>query len=135
MSLLNAFRKKRNFLLFLMAFLVVLSGCGSSQENSQSGVIGNPTPKDFLEDGNADIFVFNNIVFSNVQHISWVKELDYTKGEVIGEITKQTSEANEFENGTSNKLPIGTKIYATDTQIYIAIVDGEEIPYLKMLEG
>ncbi|WP_053075118.1 hypothetical protein [Ornithinibacillus californiensis] len=135
--MLKCFSRKGKFLLFLTILLVVLSGCGNTQGNRQSETIGNPTPKDFLEDGNADIFVLDGIVYSNVEDVDWVKESDYTIGEEVGEITKQSDKANEFENGTSNKLPVGTKIYETDTQIYIAIVDvdGKEIPYLKMLEG
>jgi hypothetical protein len=62
-------------------------------------------------------------------------ELDYELGEVMGEITRQTEKAIRFKYGTANKLPIGTKIYRTNTPVYIAIVDGEEIPYLKMVEG
>ncbi|SDJ79324.1 hypothetical protein [Sediminibacillus albus] len=131
----NSLFNKGTFLLFLVVLLVGLAGCGNSQENTQSEVIGNPTPEDFLEDGNADIFLLSGIVYSNVEHVDWVKELDYTIGEEVGEITKQTDKAEDFGNGTSNILPIGTKIYETDTQIYIAIVNDKEIPYLKMLEG
>ncbi|MGP4039218.1 hypothetical protein ACTWP4_04815 [Gracilibacillus sp. D59] len=123
------------FLLCLTILLIVLSGCKNNQENTQSETIGNPTPKDFLDDGNADIFVLGDIVYSNVEDVDWVKELNYTIGEKVGEITKQTDKAKDFKNGTSNKLPIGTKIYETDTPIYIAIINDMEIPYLKMIEG
>lgn len=70
-----------------------------------------------------------------MENVDWVQELAYTLGEEIGEITKQTDSAQEFENGTSNKLPVGTKIYRTDTPLYIAIVDGKEIRYMEMIEG
>ena len=83
----------------------------------------------------ADIFLLNGIVHSNMENVDWVQELAYTLGEEIGEITKQTDSAQEFENGTSNKLPVGTKIYRTDTPLYIAIVDGKEIRYMEMIEG
>ena len=122
----KSFCLKEKFLLFLCLSLIVLFGCVTN---------GNPTPKDFLKDSKADIFVLDDIVYSNVENIEWVKELEYTIGGEIGEITKQTNNVKGFENGTSNKLPVGTIIYATDTPIDIAIVDGKEIPYLKMLEG
>lgn len=122
----KSFCLKEKFLLFLCLSLIVLFGCVTN---------GNPTPKDFLKDSKADIFVLDDIVYSNVENIEWVKELEYTIGGEVGEITKQTNNAKGFENGTSNKLPVGTIIYATDTPIDIAIVDGKEIPYLKMLEG
>jgi hypothetical protein len=126
---------KGTFFLLLLVLIVGLVGCGNTQENTQSKVTVSPTPEDFLEDGDVDIFVLDGIVYSNVEHVDWVKKLDYTMGEEVGEITKQTDKADAFENGTSNKLPIGTKIYETDTDIYIAIVNNKEIPYLKMLEG
>ncbi len=122
----KSFCLKEKFLLFLCLSLVVLSGCVTN---------GNPTPTDFLKNSKADIFVLDDIVYSNVENIDWVKELDYTIGEKIAVITKQTNKAKGFENGTSNKLPVGTIIYETDTPINIAIVDGKELPYLKMIEG
>ncbi|WP_053219993.1 hypothetical protein [Virgibacillus senegalensis] len=126
---------KGTFLLILVVLLVGVAGCENPQENKQSEVIGNPTPEDFLEDGNTDIFVLGGIVYSNVEHVDWVKELDYIIAEEFGEITKQTEKAEDFSNGTSNILPIGTRIYETDTQIYIASVNDRKIPYLKMVEG
>ncbi len=100
-----------------------------------TGIKGNPTPKDFLRNAEADIFMFRDIVYSNAQDIEWVQKLDYTVGEQMGEIIKQTDRAIGFKSGTSNKLPAGTKIYRTNTLAYIAVVEGEEIPYLAMLEG
>lgn len=72
---------KEKFLLLLCLSLIFLFGCVTN---------GNPTPKDFLKDRKADIFVLDDIVYSNVENIDWVKELEYTIGEEIGEITKQT---------------------------------------------
>ncbi len=73
----NPVFNKRTLLLLFVIFLVSLTGCNNDQGNTQSEVIGNPTPKDFLEDGNADIFMLGGIVYSNVEHVDWVKELDY----------------------------------------------------------
>ena len=77
----------------------------------------------------------DRIVYSNAQDLEWVKELTYIIGEQVGEITRKTDKARNFKSGTSNKLPVGTKIYQTDTPAYIVIVDGKEIPYLGMYEG
>lgn len=132
---------RRYFCLKILLFstiLVILSGCGQTQNtklNTEVKSVENPTPQDFLKKENADIFVLDGIVFSNATNVKWVEELEYTLGEEIGEIIKQSDKADEFTNGTANKLPVGTKIYETDTQIYIAIADGKEIPYLKMVEG
>ncbi|MEK5068908.1 hypothetical protein [Sporosarcina sp. FSL K6-1508] len=105
-----------------------LAGCNEAYK-------GNPIPKDFLGSSAADIFVLDSIVYSNAQDIEWVNELTYALGEQVGKVTKQTDIAAEFKSGTANKLPVGTKIYETDTPVYIVIVGGKEIPYIGMYEG
>ncbi|MEK4404522.1 hypothetical protein MKZ26_08730 [Sporosarcina sp. FSL K6-6792] len=114
--------------LFITFLLLVVSGC-------QEAYKGNPTPKDFLGSSDADIFVLDSIVYSKAQDLEWLKELSYELGEQVGEIIKKTDKAWNFKSGTSNKLPVGTKIYITDTPAYIVIVDGKEIPYIGMYEG
>lgn len=92
-------------------------------------------PKDFLKNEGADIFLLGGIVYSNAQDVEWVTELEYKLGEQIGEVTMKTDKASSFKNGTANKLPVGAKIYETDTPVYIVIFNDKEVPYLKMIEG
>ncbi|MEK5036707.1 LptM family lipoprotein [Sporosarcina sp. FSL K6-3457] len=112
----------------MILLLVFLTGCNT-------GYKGNPTPKDFLGNAEADIFVLDNIVHSNAQDVDWIQGFDYTLVEQIAEITKQSSISWKFKSGTANKLPAGTKIYNTDSGFLIAIVEGVEIPYLAIYEG
>ncbi|UOQ49828.1 hypothetical protein MUN88_07070 [Gracilibacillus caseinilyticus] len=115
-------------LLPIIIFSICIVGCTISST-------GNPTSREFLQNDDADIFQLHDYVFSNAQDVEWVQELEYTLGNQVGEITKQTDKAFQFTNGTANKLPVGTKIFETDSPAYIAIVDGEEKVYLKMVEG
>ena len=94
----------KRILLVVIFVILSLSGCSSKQEAYK----GNPTPKDFLSNDNADIFLYEGIVHSNVEGVEWVLELDYTIGEQILEIKKQKKKAIGFRNGTANKLPVGT---------------------------
>lgn len=119
--------------LLLLLLILVLSGCG--MESYREIGKGNPTPRDFLEQDDADIFVLEGIVYTNAQEIEWVQELVYTLGDEIGEIRNKTDKAWNFRHGSANKLPVGTKIYATGTPAYIVVVDGTEIPYIGMYEG
>ncbi|MCJ8007238.1 hypothetical protein ACFFF5_07005 [Lederbergia wuyishanensis] len=119
-------------LLPLSILLIILVGCKNDYISSPTS---NPTPKEYLKYDNADIFLLDGYVFSNAQDVEWVTKLEYELGKQVSEITKQAEKASKFENGTANRLPVGTKIFETDTPAYIAIVDGEEIPYLKMVEG
>lgn len=100
-----------------------------------SNELGNPRPADFLENDNADIFLLDGIVYSNVENVDWVAEIEYTLGRQIGEVKKTTDKAWKFKDGSANKLPIGAKIYETDTEITIVIVNDKEIPYFKIVEG
>lgn len=111
----------------LLFLSIVLIGC--------NGIQGNPTPKDFFTADDADIFLFKDVVYSNSEHVEWVTESDYTRGEEMAEITKQASSAWWFTNGTANKLPVGTRIFYTDSGFVIAIVGEKEIPYVAMIEG
>ncbi len=123
-------------ILFSISILFIfLVGCNNGFIGNSAEVNPNPTPKDFLKHENADIFLLGGIVYSNAQDVEWVSKLKYKLGKQIGEITKQTDKARSFKDGTANILPVGTKIYETDTGAYIAIVNGKEIPYLKMIEG
>jgi hypothetical protein len=115
------------FLVCIM-LLLLLTACNT-------GYKGNPTPKDYLGNAGADIFVLDGIVHSNAQDVDWIQGLDYTVVEEVAEITKQSNKAWNFNSGTANKLPVGTKIYNTTAGFLIAIVEGEEIPYLGMYEG
>lgn len=100
-----------------------------------SNEMGNPRPADFLKNENADIFLLDGIVYSNVEHVDWVTGIEYTLGKQIGEVIKQTDKAWKFKDGSANKLPLGAKIYETDTELTIVIIEDKEIPYFKIVEG
>ncbi|AYC30083.1 hypothetical protein [Paenisporosarcina cavernae] len=124
---------KRLFIV-TVTLLSMLAGCDQI-EFTPAVQNGNPTPKDFLDNEDADIFVLDGMVYSNAEDVDWVLETEYVMGEEIGEIKKQATSSFGFNDSTSNILPVGTKIYNTNSPLYIAIVEGKEIPYLKMVEG
>jgi hypothetical protein len=122
--------------MMLLALLILAAGCTDDRTDyPETAVIKNPGPEHFLDRADADIFLLGGVVYSNAEQIDWVKEREYALGELAGEIVKQAQSADEFENGTANKLPVGTKIYETDAGFCVAVVNGKEIPYLKMVEG
>ncbi|WP_079477590.1 hypothetical protein [Halobacillus salinus] len=117
-----------------LCFLLV--ACGTEpQTTPDSNATENPSPADFSKEEQADFFVIDGVVYSNVEGAQWAEGLEYTLGEQLGEIKKQRTDEEEFESFTASQLPVGTKIYETDTRLYIAIVDNKEIPYVKMIEG
>jgi len=119
----------------LIFILFLISGCNGLNLPGDA-IIGSPSAEDILTDNpDADIFVMDGYVFSNAEHVEWAKQQEYVLGEQVGEITKQTSDSWRFEDGAASKLPIGTKIFETNAPFYIALVDGEEIAYIKLVEG
>ncbi|MEH7388806.1 hypothetical protein [Bacillus sp. JJ1474] len=79
--------------------------------------------------------MLDGYVYSNVKNIDWVKDTEYILGKQVGEIRKQTNKSFGFNDCAVNVLPVGTKIHETNSPIVVAVVNGEEIPYLKMIEG
>ncbi|MGY4691074.1 hypothetical protein [Salibacterium sp. K-3] len=115
----------------LMMVLLVLAGCKSMDPEA----LGNPSPKDYLEEDGADIFMLDGVVYSNAEGVDWVEDTDYKIQAEKGNITKQSDRPGGFDDGTANKLPVGTTIYQTNSQVYVAVAGEKEIPYLKMVEG
>lgn len=130
------FRRKIWLILFLS---MVLVACNNQTTHEKSGeVLGNPTPEQILsEDEDADIFMLNDIVYTNAEHIEWVNEDELTVGEKVGEIKKQTADSDAFEDFTATKLTVGTKIYepVENCSIYIVKANGNEIRYLGLIES
>ncbi|MGY3716831.1 hypothetical protein ACWE42_15050 [Sutcliffiella cohnii] len=119
-----------SYLLVILCILLTI-GCSSS--------LGKVTAKDILQqDPDADIFMLNDTIYSNATDIEWIKENNYEKGSMIGEITKKVN-TTSFKNGTSSKLPVGTKIYSTYgeeiTSVVLVEVNGEYLYYLALIEG
>ncbi|WOV83274.1 hypothetical protein PGH26_10085 [Sporosarcina jeotgali] len=116
-----------------MALLTsILSACSNS--------IGNPTANEIIkENEDADIFQWNDgLVYINASKIERTQELELIKGELLGEITRQTSNRWLFKDGAAVQLPVGTKIYKTnDDDTYNLIIEWEEeeIVYEVLLEG
>jgi PBP1b-binding outer membrane lipoprotein LpoB len=131
------FNRKMILVVLLLAMAIVACSNQATPKEPEI-VLDNPTPEEILaENENADIFVLNGIVYSNAEDIEWVNEKELTLGEEVGEIKKQTSNSDEFENYTATLLPVGTKIYqpVEKGDIYIVRVDGKEIRYLGLREG
>lgn len=129
----------RNFIL-LICMMILITGCKlQTAENEKTITPGNPTATEVLSDDNeADIFQFNNLIYTNASTIEWVQEDTYEKGPQIDEIRKQSADSKEFTDGTASKLPVGTKVFQVvgNGQLLLMIEkDDEKIVYLALIEG
>ncbi|GAB3799796.1 hypothetical protein [Virgibacillus kimchii] len=103
---------KRKVMLILLLSIVLVACNSQTTPEISEGDIGNPTAEQVLQnDKNADIFVINDIVYTNAEDIEWVYEDELTIGEEVGKIKKQNDDGEAFENFTATKLTVGTKIY------------------------
>lgn len=123
-------------LLLGLLVAVILSGCQDAEATYNKFDTGNPAAADFLDnDPHADIFEYGGIIYVNAKQIDWVMEENIKTKRFIGEIAQTTTKAKAFHSLTASKLPVGTKVYETNSPIMIAKVDGKEYRYLGMREG
>ena len=122
--------------------IFVLAGCsqGSSSGNSQAETItvtpGNPDANEILGlNSEADIFQWGDIIYTT--NVEWVEKLELTKDEQIGEITKNSTNPDDFINGTANKLPVGAKIFSVKEDGGFLLVEYNQqlMKYMKLVEG
>lgn len=96
----------------------------------------NPTGEDILRQvPDADIFVFNNLVYIKAE----IQDSSLKLGEKVGTITKMYDTGSGFENGTATKLPVETDIYRPEGEkndvVLLVEIDGKIIRYLAIMEG
>lgn len=98
-----------------------------------SGAAGN------IDEQFTDYFVYGGIYYINVSNDPTWESYEYTPGDELLEITgiSEIRKLSQLSDGTSSKLAIGTKIYSCETRpdMLLALVDGEYLPYYKMVEG
>lgn len=127
-------------LLFLSLLLTACSGqTPPSGTERTAAVIGNPTAEEILQQSkDADIFMFDDIVYVNADNLDWVQQLQIGELAEIGKIQTNYREGTDFINEMSTKLPIGTIIYeptAKQGPVLIAEIAGKPVRYLELLEG
>nr|WP_300005154.1 hypothetical protein [Tissierella sp.] len=115
--------------------MISITGCKSNNMTTiDSSKYAEPQ---YLYNKNSDIdmFVYEDTVFENVSEIDWVKELELTKGNLLGTI-KETAVSKDFKDWDATILEIGSNIYKTDrADILLVEINGLMIPYLKIVEG
>lgn len=131
-------------LISLCIVLFVLTGCNHSKiidnDRSASEVsTHNPTAKDILiQNPNADIFLYEEIIYQNASAIEWIQLLELTIGESVGTIKNEYKDDLIFNEEMATKLPIGTEIYKPLEKkgaILIVELNGREIRYYGLIEG
>lgn len=124
-----------------LAIFVLLTavGCSNSSNTVKTAVheTENPDAEEVLTvDHEADIFQFDGVIYKT--GIDWVEELTLTKGEQVGEIKIRNDSDTDFEDGMSNKLPVGAKIFSAiekEGPILLVELEGKLLKYYALVEG
>ncbi|TVP83284.1 MAG: hypothetical protein EA344_09830 [Alkalicoccus sp.] len=120
---------------------VLLTACAPTNSGTEPPEeTGNPEPADILESSpEADIFYYDNLVYSNAMELEQYDIDDYEKGEPLGEIENTSDDPGDFEEWTASVLPEGTELYAAEEGhpggVIIADTGEEEILYHPLIEG
>ena len=114
----------------IFIIMIGITGCNAVKTTS------NPTPEQvYSDDNNVDMFVYEDIVYINATDVDWVKSGTFDKCDMIGEM-RDSGITSDFENWDATVLPVGTEIYESDdSQILLASLGEQLIPYLKWVEG
>lgn len=130
-------------ILFLSLSVFILSttiGCSNSSITPETYTTQNPDAKEILTlDPKADIFQLDGVIYQT--GIEWVEELSLTKDEQVGEIKTRNDTDTNFEDGMSNKLPVGAKIYSAEESdevagpILLVESEGKILKYYGLVEG
>jgi len=114
----------------IFIIMIGITGCNAVKTTS------NPTPEQvYSDDNNVDMFVYEDIVYINATDVDWVKSETFDKGDMLGEI-RDSGITSDFDNWDATVLPVGTEIYESDdSQILLASLGEQLIPYLKWVEG
>ena len=114
----------------IFIIMIGITGCNAVKTTSD------PTPEQvYSDDNNVDMFVYEDIVYINATDVDWVKSGTFDKGDMLGEIC-DSGITSDFENWDATVLPVGTEIYESDdSQILLASLGEQLIPYLKWVEG
>lgn len=128
-------------LFFGLAIFVLLTSVGCSNASSSDKITvhktENPDAAEVLTlDREADIFQYDGVIYQT--GIDWVEELTLTKDVQVGEIKTRNVTDTNFEDGMSNRLPVGAKIFSTiekEGPILLVESEGEILKYYALVEG
>jgi len=119
-----------------LAFL--LTACTSEPQTRTvpTSATENPTAAEWLKsEPDASLFQYQDMIY--VADLSWVNDLELTRGDRLTSVLRQNKDAASFQNGDANQLEKETPIYQTKEQkdILIAFTPKGEIRLFKLVEG
>ncbi|KKI91185.1 hypothetical protein WQ54_16230 [Bacillus sp. SA1-12] len=125
----------RLFYVLIALALFTITGCSNVGETTKVSIDNIDAEEVLTLDPDADIFQFDGVIYRT--NIDWVEKLSLTMDVQIGEIKTRNDTNTDFNNETSNKLPVGTKIFSAKERGDILLVElnGETLKYLAILEG
>lgn len=131
-----AFRR----ILIVVAILstCLLAACTPERQTSTDQIftIQNPTAAEWLKsEPDASLFQYKDTIY--VADVSWVNDLELTRGDLITKVLRQHTDGESFQNGDANHLEKETPIYEAKEQgdVLIASTPKGDIRFFQLVEG
>lgn len=127
---------KKVVLLYAFSIMAVWILVGCNDEEIMQSTSEKPTASEVLsEDSKADIFQFNDTIYKS--DVAWAEKTEVTQNKKVGEIKRNSSDRDDFDNGTATKLSKGTALYSTKERNEILLVsfNGKLKKYVALGEG
>ncbi|MEJ8302761.1 hypothetical protein [Saccharibacillus sacchari] len=129
---------RRTLILAAVCSTFLLSACTSEPQVStvQTSSTENPTAAEWLQsEPDASLFQYEDTLY--VADVSWINELELTRGDHLTDVLRQNKDGASFQNGDANLLEKATPIYRTKERNDILIVSTStgDIRFLRLVEG
>lgn len=118
--------------------IFLLAACVSEPQprTVQVSTTENPTAAEWIKsEPDASLFQYNDTIY--VADVSWVDDLELTRGDPVTKVLRQHTDEDSFQNGDANRLEKGTPIHETEERgdILIAATSKGDIRFLQLVEG
>jgi len=119
-------------------YTFLLASCESEPQSRtvQVSTTENPTAAEWIKlESDASLFQYNDTIY--VADVSWVDDLELTRGDPVTKVLRQHTDEDSFQNGDANRLEKGTPIHETEERgdILIAATSKGDIRFLQLVEG
>lgn len=136
--MLRSITLRRILILAAVFSTFLLSACTSELQVStvQNSSTENPTAAEWLQsEPDASLFQYEDTIY--VADVSWVNELELTRGDYLTDVLRQNKDGASFQNGDANLLETETPIYRTKERndILIASTPTGDIRFFQLVEG
>lgn len=136
--MLRSITLRRILILAAALSTLLLAACASEPQTGTVQTVSteNPTAAEWLRsEPDASLFQFEDTIY--VSDVSWVNDLELTRGDPLTKVLRQNEDGTSFRNGDANLLEKETPVYQAEERndILIASTPAGDIRFFRLVEG